>query len=271
MNSGRSSRWRFQTHTRPSGSDTADGFLLYEATLSSGNCTDREPSGRFSQPQLCHEQEEEAGREGRTFGDQSRPVTERFFVQRSSSNVHTSLTFRPSSPSLQNQHRMKTLSGNQANDHTRSGEGGNSQAAVPAERIILDVVVPVAQRALDDPGRALDKLEKGRGRVDLTALLVRHLCSLRPSPRKKIKSTRRTREQVDVSIRPCGIVRLRKKERPHLLIDPARPQPPTSPVQPRSARPAPSSPPPTPSQSFPAYHPLSLCRCWMSQHRQLWG
>ena len=37
MNSGRSSRWRFQTATMPSGSFAADGFLLYELTTSSGN------------------------------------------------------------------------------------------------------------------------------------------------------------------------------------------------------------------------------------------
>jgi hypothetical protein len=37
MNSGRSSRWRFQTATIPSGSFGADGFLLYDATASSGN------------------------------------------------------------------------------------------------------------------------------------------------------------------------------------------------------------------------------------------
>jgi hypothetical protein len=35
-----------------------------------------------------------------TFGDQSRPVTERFLVHLSSSNAQTSLTVRPSSSSL---------------------------------------------------------------------------------------------------------------------------------------------------------------------------
>jgi hypothetical protein len=36
-NSGRSSRCEFQTATIPSGSFSAAGFLLYEATVSSGN------------------------------------------------------------------------------------------------------------------------------------------------------------------------------------------------------------------------------------------
>jgi hypothetical protein len=43
-NSGRSRRWRFQTATIPSGSLGAPGFLLYEATTSSGNWRQTLPS-----------------------------------------------------------------------------------------------------------------------------------------------------------------------------------------------------------------------------------
>jgi hypothetical protein len=41
-NSGRSTRCMVQTQTSPSGSLTARGFLLYDATLNSGNCSDQQ-------------------------------------------------------------------------------------------------------------------------------------------------------------------------------------------------------------------------------------
>lgn len=45
---------------------------------------------------------------GRTLGDQSRPVTDRFLVQRSSSNVQTCLTVRPLSSSLRSEEKRRS-------------------------------------------------------------------------------------------------------------------------------------------------------------------
>jgi len=129
-NSGRSRRCRFHTATIPSGSFGAEAFLLYDATHNSGNC-------------LGYQYVPISDNRSQTFGDQSRSVTDRPTVHRSSENAQNSFTFCPSASSLKFNQCESALSLQTARC---------LQSRIYTNRIIPYIIIIIAQSPLHYPG-----------------------------------------------------------------------------------------------------------------------
>lgn len=157
MNSGLSRRCMFQTQASPSGSLTARGFLLYEATQSSGYC--------------------EAFPADHQRGRRDRRRKTRYFRRPVDVCDRTSpgpAVVRERADELERL-ALVLVPGQTRSAHSEARpqvERRCLQGVLAAGGVIADVVVAVAQGALDDLGRVLDKLEETRSGIDLGALIL---------------------------------------------------------------------------------------------------
>jgi hypothetical protein len=138
--------------TMPSGSFMAAGFLLYDATLS---------SGYFKQNVRTHILWMEKMRMN-TLGDQSRSVIDRFFPFRSSKNSQTRLT-RPSESSL----RKKRIK-----DSVTMYTTMDVHASLCANSIVANVVIPIVECPLHNFGRLFNKIQEFWCSQDASSLFL---------------------------------------------------------------------------------------------------